>query len=533
MKALVVLVEAGGGRAEAEALQWQLADAGLAVLRVKAGPSAASRSAEALRAAGAEYAVFAACGRDDGDLDELVPEAARAARLDPLNVEAVPAPHLGLARSGPKPVEAMAALLAAAVGAARDARSLPPEARHFRRLSGGMAVSRRNLLRSLVRPVARAVPTVDGERCIAKWGCRACAESCPAPGMVIADGRSVVEPNPCIGCGRCVVACPTSAVSFGPAGSEGLASRLRARDAAGLAGVAIVASPAAVEALLADGHGATLATPAFALHVPCSGAASPAVLLWAARHGIPVTAFPCPPGSPCGAGCAAGVARNVQAVQAALRAAGRDESTVQAYLWPRDGPGPWAWLERTVKGHAPRDGAALPAEGAPDGDPGSFGVEAQHLLAAYPSAATALDDPALPLGVVTVRTDACTLCGLCSGSCRPGALRQEETGDTIRLAFDAAACTACGACKEACPEDALQLTRRLDPALLRGNPADLAVQPSVRCRSCGSPLGPAAVLDVVRKRSGMASGGAWERILGLCQECRIRGLDLDAAGPGP
>ena len=529
MKTAVVLVEGRGGHAEADALQERLARPGLDanVLRVKAGASAAARAGQALVATGAEFAVFVACGRDDdNEFEETTADAVRAAHLDPLNVGAVSPRFLELSRRGPRQGETLVVLVQAAVAAARDARGLPTEARQFRRIAGAGAVSRRDLLRSLVRPTVRTVPTVDAARCVAKSGCRSCADACPAPGMVVVGGRARVDPAPCIGCGRCAVACPTSAVALGPAEPAARAARLRARGTAGLDGAVVVASPAALDAILESGAGAPLGAPLFPLHVPCAGAVSAAVLLWAARRGVPLLVFPCPPGSPCGDGCAADVARNVHAAQVALRAAGRDGRLLQLASWPRDGPGPWAWLKEAVTGlgtPTSTPGVALPALEGPDDEPASFGVQAQRLLRASPSAATDVDDPALPLGVVTVQADACTLCGLCSESCRPGALGQKEEAGSLRLAFDATACTACGACAGVCPEGALHLERRLDPARLCAGPTDLAVQATATCTACGRSLGSVAVLAVVRRRAGTGSGEAWERIFSRCADCRLQG----------
>jgi len=48
-------------------------------------------------------------------------------------------------------------------------------------------------------------------RCIAvlRGGCLVCAEVCPVPGAIVPKGRiPTFNSNKCIGCGRCVTACP-------------------------------------------------------------------------------------------------------------------------------------------------------------------------------------------------------------------------------------------------------------------------------------------------------------------------------------
>lgn len=59
--------------------------------------------------------------------------------------------------------------------------------------------------------------------CIAFYGaeCLVCAEVCPVPGAIIPEGRiPVFYSNKCVGCGRCVYACPANpkALSLVPEG---------------------------------------------------------------------------------------------------------------------------------------------------------------------------------------------------------------------------------------------------------------------------------------------------------------------------
>jgi len=53
--------------------------------------------------------------------------------------------------------------------------------------------------------------TVDEDKCI---GCEKCIEACPFNLRVLRDGKSFVDTKRCIGCGRCLKVCPQEAISF-------------------------------------------------------------------------------------------------------------------------------------------------------------------------------------------------------------------------------------------------------------------------------------------------------------------------------
>ncbi len=54
------------------------------------------------------------------------------------------------------------------------------------------------------------VARVDPEKCV---GCGKCAEACPFGAIEIKDGKAVVSETLCRGCRVCASACPTGAIS--------------------------------------------------------------------------------------------------------------------------------------------------------------------------------------------------------------------------------------------------------------------------------------------------------------------------------
>lgn len=60
--------------------------------------------------------------------------------------------------------------------------------------------------------VRLGLAVIASDRCLAHQGaaCRACVEACPLGerGIVLSDGRPIVVPLGCTGCGQCLAACP-------------------------------------------------------------------------------------------------------------------------------------------------------------------------------------------------------------------------------------------------------------------------------------------------------------------------------------
>lgn len=124
----------------------------------------------------------------------------------------------------------------------------------------------------------------------------------------------------------------------------------------------------------------------------------------------------------------------------------------------------------------------------------------------------ALQDPA-----------ACTLCGLCVGSCPLGALRVVESATETTLTLDSSRCIGCDRCVRICPEEALILstgTRVAGP----GERADgsarrvLRRSPRATCPNCGQPTVSQAELDAVFAR--LQADAATQQRLSLCVECK-------------
>ncbi len=129
--------------------------------------------------------------------------------------------------------------------------------------------------------------------------------------------------------------------------------------------------------------------------------------------------------------------------------------------------------------------------------------------------------------------DACTLCGLCVGSCPSGALRVFETEGETGLWLNPVLCVGCRRCARICPEGALSLsseaTATPGAAGVAGRSRHhlLRRSPRAACPHCGRPTVSQAELDAVFAR--LQADLATQRRLSLCVQCKSWSVEVFGA----
>jgi ferredoxin len=455
---------------------------------------------DALGSNGWHRTLFAVC--PEGPSAEEVCARARRSGADPAlgasSVDVVAVSALG--PSEWREARAAAVLRARVAGLSSTPPS-PPDA--FRMALPAQKVSRRSLLSfGGIRYVP--VATVGEIGCRGSVACGVCVDACPV-GAICRDGRvPEVDADACIGCGACVSACPV----------EG---------AARLPGADLACFETELAELVASGQGPgiligcggtphpsdeRLAGTWLPIEVPCLSIVTPAWALAALAAGARSVAF-----AGCGDGCRAGGAERIGEIvrfcQEALGLAGVAEPGARVRLLLAEGD------------PAVSDPRGLPPLGAASSRPSlrepAATVSALSALGA--TRGSVVSDRA-PFGRVTFESERCTMCGLCAAVCPTEAIRFDQDAVTATLDLVRPACIGCDHCATICPERALSVERGVDLGHLGETPQPLKRSVLARCRRCGEPVAPTAMLDRFRPELDRV---LLATIQGLCQRCRRLG----------
>jgi len=419
--------------------------------------------------------------------------------LDPFALEL-----LSLAGAGP----AAARLLAAAAARLRAFPGSRPEQLKLRLLSLEDRRSRRSLF-TLPPSTYEPVASVAGAVCLGEERCGLCLSACPVGALTAVGGKAAVDRDVCVSCGICVGLCP--------AGAIGLPGASLAQYEAELAVLLSAESPRILFSCRRAGEDdAATANGWLPVAVPCLGMVAAGWILQALAGGaVAVALRSC--GEACRGGRAAEVAQRIAYCRSLLALLGE--------------PSP---DERVVLGAPlPEDVPVFPAPGGADAAGPAVtlrepAASAQALLRLHRQhgspAAQVLAHEGSPLGLVQVREETCTACGACPTVCPTGALVLDEGGEETVLSFDPRLCIACGRCVPVCPEqdhDTLVLRRATDLAALAEGRVVLKRAASARCRRCGRPIAPRAMLDRIAGLLGEEeSPELLDLVSGLCTDCR-------------
>jgi Fe-S-cluster-containing hydrogenase component 2 len=105
--------------------------------------------------------------------------------------------------------------------------------------------------------------------------------------------------------------------------------------------------------------------------------------------------------------------------------------------------------------------------------------------------------------------------------CPTAALLMQGGADAPALTLDDGRCVACGHCVESCPERVISVERRITPETVAGRRV-LKQGEAGRCRRCGEPVAPTAMLERIRELLPDGSPELLDVLTGLCLDCRGR-----------
>jgi ferredoxin/coenzyme F420-reducing hydrogenase delta subunit len=384
-------------------------------------------------------------------------------------------------------------------------------------------LSRRELF-GMVRPRYEVIPFIDNAACGMAQGCLLCAESCPVDAIVSGNRGKRIEKKLCSGCGACVTACPRKAVIY-PTFTHGELDRVMEgllREAPSGLHPGIMTFTCREER---DRPCLSFAN-FLPLQVPCLALVSAWVLLRAFDRGAQGVAVISGKRG-CRMDCdLAQAERNVGFVRELLKAWSMEPGRIQLF---NPGDSHESDMERELEAFA-RKMEGLPSTGVRPSQTNGIHGMAPTLAALVQGRSEKLghSDTGIvargcaPFGIVEVDSSRCTGCGLCAPDCPTEALSLQRKGedDSYRILFQHDLCVGCGLCGKFCPEQCINVERGLDLSRIGEGPSILFEDRICRCRDCGNPLFPQAMVS--RLRSKMSAAGNAYGAMDLCPVCRLK-----------
>ncbi len=396
--------------------------------------------------------------------------------------------------------------------------TVPPKARKasFAKLQG--EVSRRDLFQSLV-PRYSVTPYIDSTKCLGEK-CRICRTSCTFKAITSDEDVVSIDNANCKACGTCTISCPHQAIVYPNFSLDQIEAQVEGLllDASVNLQPRIIAIVCQSVDAKANPFGQT--PNVLPVEVPCLGMVSPRLMLRAFDLGAQgflmiSSKDKCRFKLDC-----TDWKGTVQFVQRLLekwaiepeRVAAFDEGILSREL-PR--------FNQMITTLAPTSLTPSQSTSIPEK---SVALPAMILAMTEKLGVHAIGNIAagnVPFGKLTLDASKCTGCGVCATVCTTGALSNLSATGSCKLVFRQEACIGCAQCVETCPEKCLHVTKVLQFDKLNHQTETIFEVEFVRCRSCGAPVAPKAMIDAVRSRLG-TTGEAVSR-LEMCSSCRMKG----------
>lgn len=458
-------------------------------------------------ATGAQRIVLGVCGR--------IPQAeaqawARKAGLDPFGINVVSLAFAAAAGS----VTAATQLLVASVAAASSFTGSDPGHLRMRFINGVM--SRRALFH--LPPITyESAAAVDTAACIGAERCSLCVTACPVGAITLEAGKAAVDKTACMGCGVCVSVCPARAVTLPDASLDRHEAQLGALlDPASDGKTPGIIFACKHSAPLLEGVEDGASGRWLPLELPSLGMLTPGWILQTLVAGAPAVAvLQC--GSQCPPGSADALAEQIAYCRIALSHIVDEDPSVRVRILseaPEELSGALVGvLPRPLPGADERSSLTL-------SEPAATAQALQWLSGGRAGRSWSVAAPASPLGVVRIDGVTCTACGACAGACPTQALTLEEQDDQIALVLDPSRCLGCARCESVCPERAVTVRKETSIAVLTRGAVVPKVETLQRCRRCGGPIAPSAMLRRISGLLADESPALVAALTELCRDCR-------------
>jgi formate hydrogenlyase subunit 6/NADH:ubiquinone oxidoreductase subunit I len=391
---------------------------------------------------------------------------------------------------------------------------VPPTARraHFARAQG--EISRRDLFRSLV-PKYRVTPYIESTLCLGEK-CRICRAGCDSRAISAEADALSIDSADCRGCGVCTTLCPRQAIIYPNFSLD----QLEAETEGLLLNSAEQLRPRVIAFVCRSSQYTNLDANVLPVSVPCLGMISPGLMLRALDRGaqgivLVSSKQRCQLKLDC-----SNWKGTVQFVQRLLEHWGLEPERVTA-LDEGDLARGLPLFGQRMALLTPTSFTSSQSTAFPDK---ALGLPAAILAMSEKLGAQATGKIAagtVPFGKIVLDATRCTGCGVCAAQCPTNALADLKVTSSCQLVFRQESCVGCGQCVDVCPERCLHLTKVLEVSQLNHEPQMIFEGEFARCRVCGVPFAPKAMVDSVRARLGTTGEAALR--LETCPKCRMKG----------
>jgi ferredoxin len=403
--------------------------------------------------------------------------------------------------------------------------SVPPQSRKLRFARPQGEISRRDLFQ-LPLPKYQVIPYIQTEKCMDGGRCYLCQEECSFNAILIENSHVLIDKLGCRGCGACIAACPFQAISY-PTFSldqlEGEMEGLLLADGDILQPriMALICQSCLPSFSEAEVNPFSCAPNMLPLEVPCLSMVPSWLLLRAFELGAQGVALISNTEK-----CQFGLKPDkwqgrVRFVQELFEQWGIEPRRIKAFEGSR--------LEQELTQFV-REVAQLPPTPLRSSQPTKVpakGLPLPALIAGLaerlaPRSSGVVSAETVPFGKLELDRSQCTACGLCALDCPTEALRFVLDKEAYQLLFHYQACIGCGQCVRSCPEKCLRLENALQLDKLSSQAETILEGEIARCRECGAPMAPRAMIDRLRTRIAAAQGLTSQ--LDTCPACRTKAM---------
>ena len=385
-------------------------------------------------------------------------------------------------------------------------------------------VSRRELVGALV-PQYNIVPYILPSDCAGGYRCGICQTACPNK-AIFDDGVMRIDKPTCSGCGACLTICPHTAISYPSFSIEELE-----REVEGLLSNMVTFSPRIIAVtcqpcIVTCEKDLLKSCPhVFVLKVPSLAMASPLLLLNMFNNGAAGIVLLDSDAKCTSKATSISWKDSMHFVQDLLSVYGIERERIGYIEMSADHTASRLELQQFVNNTTRLGPTPLKTGAGAINHKGLYSLSEaiKQISNNLPERNEGkLENKYVPFGMMTVKNESCTGCGLCAENCPTGSvsIKSLEDNSKLELSFRHDKCVACGICVNICPEKCINLTNMLDLSKL-GREKDIIFEDEyIYCHNCNKIIAPKSMINILKSKLKQSEGigSEWSE---FCPACRV------------